>query len=296
MNQRIGQSVTELMTAEYAPIKEIWGKVITDQSLTMIYAPPKAGKTFFAWKLAHSIATGTKFLKWVCTQSKVAIIDGEMSARDLAQRAIVLDESAPSRIRGGQMLIITPDDTGGSMWNMANHHDQLKFDEATRGYQVVIFDNYLNCSFPENPRDDEIARWARIQPWLIRLRSAGKAVILIHHANKEGKAEGTQRKENTMNNVIAIRPIGRSSDSTRMELVFERMRNLWGDDLSPIVIELINSSDGKMHWAWNEAEDDRIVKVRKMLAQRLPVAEIAKALNIDVWDAIELVDKAKGGM
>lgn len=48
-----------------------------------------------------------------------------------------------------------------------------------------------------------------MQNWLLRLRRRGVAVLLVHHADVNGRQRGTSRREDALDTVIAL---GRPAD------------------------------------------------------------------------------------
>jgi hypothetical protein len=73
---------------------------------------------------------------------------------------------------------------------------------------------------------------------MVSQRSAGRSVLLVHHAGKGGGQRGTSRKEDTLDSVISSsRPPGYwASEGARFELRFTKSRGFWGDDAEPFEV------------------------------------------------------------
>jgi hypothetical protein len=139
----------------------------------------KAGKSYFAMKLANALATGSKFLQWTATKpQKVLYIDFELHEWELDERCShVCDWRVPDNL--------------GTI-SLRKHH--LVRDTASlgrviaqegMGANVII----LDCLYKFNDAEDENdnAAMKAIGAWMDGIISlTGAAVILIHHFGKGG--------------------------------------------------------------------------------------------------------------
>jgi hypothetical protein len=72
-----------------------------------------------------------------------------------------------------------------------------------RNIKVVFLDN-LSCLF-YGMRENEADDWEKVSPWLLKFRQNGISVVILHHANREGKEmRGTSRREDAAFWVIQI--------------------------------------------------------------------------------------------
>jgi hypothetical protein len=93
---------------------------------------------------------------------------------------------------------------------------------------VVIADN-RSCLFdPEGEQDP--SAWQPAQEWLLSLRRRGKAVIVVHHSNRQGGARGIGKAEDVLDLVIKLaRPDDYSaSQGARFVLSYEKTRGIPG--------------------------------------------------------------------
>ena len=62
-------------------------------------------------------------------------------------------------------------------------------------------------------------------------RRGGRAMLVVHHANKKGLQRGTNRREDVLDLVMALRQPAdwHPSDGARFEIHFEKTRGLKGD-------------------------------------------------------------------
>src|SRR5690606_4235700 len=71
---------TELMKMEFPPIQWLVEDFIPE-GLTLLAAPPKVGKTFFANDLTCCLATGRDFMGLKTTRMRTLYLDAEQSKR-----------------------------------------------------------------------------------------------------------------------------------------------------------------------------------------------------------------------
>ena len=75
----------QLIEKEIPAKKLLLSPWLKENETAMIYAPPGTGKTFFALNCAYSLASGSKFLKFIPSiyPIKVLYVDAEMDGREL---------------------------------------------------------------------------------------------------------------------------------------------------------------------------------------------------------------------
>lgn len=119
---------------------------------------------------------------------------------------------------------------------------------------VIFVDNL--STFIRSGHENEGETWLPVQDWAIRQRSAGRAVVFIHHTNKEGNQRGSSRKEDVMDIVMQLkRPADyvKEQDGARFEIHFTKHRNLYGDDIHPIEASLATDETGEHQWSWKKS-------------------------------------------
>lgn len=279
----IGRNIGELLANIPPNPRYIHGMWLEEGSLNMVYAPRGTGKTYFALQLAHSIAAGCTFLGWEAAQSKTCYFDGEMGSQNIYRRLRAIVQGGGIDYPVDNLRIIDFDDCGGVMWNLSDPDDQMRYDGVIDKYPVVIIDNLLACSRRMSGRDDDFAQWERIQAWFVRLRSAGKTVILIHHAGKSGEQLGTSTRENIMDTILELRDIRMDNrDKTELQIWFKKARNLERRHTAPVYAFYETLPDGGLRWADEPLADAVIRCVRKLkdVHNIHKTSEIACALDV----------------
>jgi hypothetical protein len=173
-------------------------------SLGYIFGLRGSGKTWFAWKMAISVSRGEDFGAWKCEKPrKTMYVDGEMTLKSMQDRLLLLN-SDPS----GNLHLLSHEklaDKENIILNLCREEQQDAILECctTNGIRVVFLDNLSCLCF--GMKENEADSWEKVLGWLLKFRRAGVAVVIVHHANREGNdMRGTSRREDAASWVIKI--------------------------------------------------------------------------------------------
>ncbi len=279
-------SAAEVMASEVPERHPILDPVLSAASLTLLYGPRGTGKTFVALSIAWAAASGSSFLGWQAPRRhRVLYVDGEMSAAEMKQR---LGRLGP-----------TPDDLHFMLaglderdfLDLASFEGQRELCEHWgRMPELLVLDNLSSLvGYSTNDPD----AWTDFQRWLLDLRRAGVAVLILHHANKKGMQRGTSRREDVLDMVLAMRrPAGYApSEGARFELHFEKARGVAGDAVEPIEARLQFDADGRIAWDWGKVEDMELRRVAALLRDGWKPYQIARELGMSKAKAYRLRDQ-----
>jgi hypothetical protein len=110
--------------------------------------------------------------------------------------------------------------------DLASEDGQKFYDLHIAWSNVVIVDNLSTVcrGLKENDADS----FTSVLEWMLRLRKAGKSVVLIHHSGKGGTQRGSSRKEDILDTVIALRrpPDFNASQGARFEVRTASVRTM----------------------------------------------------------------------
>ena len=157
-----------------------------------LYAPRGLGKTWLSMLIAASIANGGQAGPWPANGAhKVVYIDGEMAVDGMLERLVGMQASENLAVLNHEILF----HLGNKTLNLADHSTQSAITTYLQevGARLVVLDN-LSClcsGMEENKGDD----WERILHWLLTLRRLKIAVLIVHHAGRNGQMRGTSRRE-----------------------------------------------------------------------------------------------------
>lgn len=236
--------IDEFMHKSFVKRDVILSPWLAKQSLNMIYAPRGLGKSHLSLLIACAVGSGSQALKWQATAPYgVLYVDSEMCASELQERLKKIIEKLPNPITA-PFKIITPDcQLNNKLPDLATEAGQATMEaEITDDIDVIIFDN-LSSLLKSKPES-----WLNVQDWLLNLKSNGKAIILIHHANKLGEQRGTSRREDALDVVICLKKPKDyvQSDGARFIVTFEKERTLYGEDVQTFEAKLISPGNFKI--------------------------------------------------
>lgn len=236
-------SLAELLAMALPERPTILAPILPAGGLALLYAPRGVGKTFLALSIGWAVASGGQLLRWHAPQPRrVLYVDGEMPARTLQERLRrIIGCGAPSPADADRFHFLASDLTDCGLPSLASEAGQRIVSDAAANCDLVIIDNLssLTPGLRENEGDD----WAPVQAWLLALRRAGKAVLLVHHAGKAGTQRGTSRREDILDIVVALRrPENyRPDEGARFTVRFEKTRNLVGPEAETFEAQLVSS-------------------------------------------------------
>ena len=202
-------SANDLMDMDIPERENIIVPFLKVNSLNMIYAARGIGKTWVAMILAQSVSTGQNFLCYnVPKPRRVLFVDGEMPLADLKCRLGLIGNS-----RTNENLFFLASEVlyqNDQPLNINNSLDQHRIMQALdelkgKGQKVdlIIFDNLSSLSIGVDENDNtDLEAFLR---WLLALRHSGYAILLVHHAGKNGDQRGASRREDLLDTVIQLK-------------------------------------------------------------------------------------------
>jgi putative DNA primase/helicase len=259
----------------------------------MVHAYRGVGKTHFSLGIACAVATGSSFLRGRAEKPHgVLFIDGEMPGVVLKERIANTITGMDGEFENVNLRIITPDlEIKYGMPDLATLEGQLRVEPyITNDIDLIVLDNIstLCGNIQENKSDT----WRPIQDWLLKLRSRGKSVLLVHHDGKGGGQRGTSKKEDILDTVIQLRHPSQYSpeQGAVFEVHFMKNRGLHGEDVEPFEASLA-TQEGLAIWNTRKLEDSTIEKVKNLLADGYKQKDIAEELGVTAGRVSQLVKR-----
>ena len=211
------------------------GDWFREADLGFIFAQRGVGKTWFSMMIAKALSGSVTHVgPWdIHNRVPVLYLDGEMPIDDIKNR-----DSGMVNVDGSVTYLhheILFRKTGRVM-NLTDTDFQLALLEFCRtgGFKVLFLDNLstLALGINENDADD----WEKLQPWLLRLRREGIAVVFVHHAGrKKEHMRGTTKREDAAFWVVGLDDASsEGSKGAKFMMRFTKNRNSTGDDTKPI--------------------------------------------------------------
>ncbi len=273
--------------------------LIFSGSLSMVYAHPGIGKTWFTLWLAAAMASEGRFLRWKANQSaKVYYVDSEMGSDQLRPRFHQIVATSELDLRQNQIYFCVPDRfQNHQVPNLALEESQEWYTTHTKNADVIIVDNLGSASGPVLPRETEEQTWLRIMPWLLKMRAAGKAVILVHHAGKSGAQLGTSRREQPLDLIIKLsRPSDYDpTEGCKFQITFDKARHIAGSDLEPLLVKLL-FTETEMRWEWKLQTEAILARIEAMMHAGISEYQIILDIKRDrLWTQAK-IDEVKANI
>ena len=279
-------SAPELIAANLQGRELILDPVLATDSLALLYGPRGLGKTFVALGIAWAVAGGGSFLGWTADRPRrVLYIDGEMAAIDLQARLRMLGSAPPT------LKFLIADLGNGTMPDLGYMEGQIRLMKSWGEPELVVLDNLSSLAgFKTGGADC----WTELQRFLLMQRRLGRAVLIVHHANKQGLQRGTNRREDVLDLVMALRRPAdyQPKDGARFELHFEKARGLYGEAAQPIEAKLETDNHGVARWDWRPLQLGELERVASLLQAGLNPNQVARELGISKSQSYRLRERA----
>jgi hypothetical protein len=280
------QPASRLLEPAAAPRPFMLEPIIAPGTAALIYGAPGVGKSFLALGLALAAAGGGSFLGWTAPRPRnVLYLDGEMSRETVAERLRLFGPPPPSL----------------RMW-LAADQNRHKLDLSTKAgllhlmaswgaVDLVVIDS-LSSLTGTTHRDPE--RWTELRHFLAFHQSHGRAIVLVHHANRDGAMRGIGQRADAMDLIMAVRRPRdwRPADGARFEVHLEKTRHHGGAALAPIEARLC-TTDGRGHWQWSSAGSAQLRRAADLLQQGMKAEAVGKAIGVSRRTAYRLQRRAR---
>jgi putative DNA primase/helicase len=271
-------TAADLLTMQIPQRQLALAPVLPLPGLAMMYAPRGMGKSFLALSIGYAIAGAGTALRWRApTSRRVLYVDGEMPAGAIQARLAAIVRGAghvPKEV--DSLRFIASDLLPNGMPSIARPEVQAALDQVAQDADVLILDNLstLAGGLRENEADD----WEGLQRWLLSLRRAGKAALMIHHAGKGGQQRGTSRREDVLDTVIALRRPAdyEASQGARFEVHLEKARGVTGADAEPFLAALMENEAKGLTWTTTGLTADQTIRAESLLREGMSVRDVAE--------------------
>ncbi|MCC7179036.1 MAG: AAA family ATPase [Acidobacteria bacterium] len=238
----IGFSLADLSAHRFPPRRTLLTRadtpILRAGQLMQIFGERGTGKTLFAQSLAL-VAAGAGHVCGITapTPCRVLNVDGEMASEDIKDRFDLLTERLGVPL-SAPLTLVAADWQTAYLPRLDTQVGQDLIEPFIEAHDLIILDN-RSCLFdPEGEKDP--TAWQPAQDWLLSLRRRGKAVILVHHANRQGGARGHSKTEDVLDVVLKLaRPDDYVADQgARFTASFDKARGVHGAAVAPFTAHL----------------------------------------------------------
>jgi putative DNA primase/helicase len=285
----VGFSLDEILVHKFPKRRVLLSRgeypILRAGNIAQVFAYRGVGKTWFLETLALVAAYRVEALG-LCAPDAVRVlyVDGEMASEDVKDRLqLLVDKLSVQPKFGAQLTIVGADWQEEYLPRLDTPSGQAAIEPFIDDADLVILDNRSSLFDPEGEKDP--TAWQLAQDWLLSLRRRGKAVVMAHHANRQGGARGIGKAEDVIDlNLKLSRPEDYKPDhGARFVVEFDKARGVHGP--AAATFEAALGTDG---WTIKVAgEDDNNVeqKIREYLKVAAQLGESPKSAN-NVWSNV----------
>lgn len=293
--------LSDFLERETPPRKALYGDWLKERMAVLVSGQSGGGKSFFVQSLALAIAGQISLFGWVPRgEVTVGIFDGENDEEEIKERMKALQRGLGVSIDRVRILSrLTVAEQLGRAVTLSSSLDRTAVLKAFDGCNLLIVDN-VNCCFDvtdENSTKD----WVPVQELVMETRSAGMALILVHHTPKSNPLSPAGSSKNVRAFDYSLLLAG--TDTTRAvgvryTLSIQKSRRA-PEDLRELKAELIKVAEG-LKWNVSDppeavAENTQSVKKQEVLrlkAEGKTYPEIQKLTGTSIGTAHRWVHEA----
>lgn len=261
------------------PRNPVLGDWLREGDLGFIYAPRGLGKTWLSLAISTAVANGRRLGPWQAHGVwPVTYVDGEMAVDDMQKRMAGMEATPTFKTLNHEALF----HLSGRVVNIAEPETQQALTDycLETGQRVLILDN-LSCLASGMAENDADA-WEAVLGWLLTLRRHRVAVILVHHAGRNGEMRGTSKREDSAFWVLRLDAVDEdkagNEKQARFISRFTKERNS-GKPQAPLEWTFQTGPDGLTRIGHKEA--DKLALFRQWLDAGLNTAgDIATEMGV----------------
>jgi putative DNA primase/helicase len=271
-------TVAEFIALEIPPRELVLAPWLPVKGLAMIFARTGVGKTYLALEASYTAAAGANFLGWQAPMPrKVLYVDGEMPAVALQERIVAIARRYDAEPPPDGFRILSADLHESGLPDLATEEGQDALLEHLGDAELVVLDN-LSTLF-RSGKENEAESWAAVQPFLLKLRFEGRAVLLVHHAGKGGDQRGTSKRLDVLDSVLRLdRPNDYdAAQGARFIVTYDKARGFYGPEAEPFEAWLDPAS---ACWRRQSVRDARDDEIRDLVAEGRSGRQIARELGM----------------
>ena len=210
-----------------------------------------------------------------------------MAAIDIRERLRLLGSALPT------LDFLVADLSNQSLPDLVYYEGQGRLQRAWGDPELVVLDNLSSLAGFKSGDPD---CWTELQRFLMLQRGRSRAVLVVHHSNKQGGQRGTNRREDVLDLVMALRQPRdyQPKDGAHFEIHFEKARGLSGEAVDPIEARLETDHLGVSRWSWRAVHLSQLERIAALLREGLKPNQVARELGMAQSYCYRLSKRARG--
>jgi len=260
--------------------KKLLAPWLTEQSITLISGWRGTGKTWLALAILDAVSKGESFGPWDSeAKTPCLYVDGEMASQDIMERCrdLKIDEVYIYSDAYANGLGLPRANLLSERWRT-----EMKRILTTRGIKLWVLDNIgsLAPGIDENSKKD----WDPVNAWLLQLRFAGIATILLHHTGKLGGQRGTSAREDNLDNSIILKRSFDYAPEDGCKFILNFAKNRVRTQDLPLIADneflLKQDESGHLTWTFSNVKKKTKLEVMRLLDEGTEYSSICEDLSI----------------
>jgi hypothetical protein len=236
----------------------------------LIWSAPGVGKSMLSLSLALAVGGGGSCLGWQSpAPRKVLLVDGEQHIQDIHDRAKMLMqtiEGIDAGEAGKNVTILARQDQDpcSEFPDLAEEEGRDKIFRRAMSSKIdmIILDNFSTLATVED--ENAASAFNPIITFLLQMKQAGIATILVHHSNKTGKDfRGSSKLATTFEVILGLqRPTSNEHKfGTAFDLEWTKYRQKREDTLRGRSVWLEEDPDGAISWKYELSQDEEGIEL-----------------------------------
>lgn len=296
------RSLGQLLNAKLPPRDHILEPLMKEGESLMLWAATGVGKTMVALSMALAAAGGGQFLGWKAPRPfNVLYIDGEMALADLQERLQVLVDAVDRIDRDAasknlRIMARSDQHPDAPFPDLATPEGQQEVYSRAKGTHadLVILDNFSVLAGVSDEND--AAAMHPVLTFLMRMKQAGIATLLVHHSGKSGEDyRGSSKIATTFETIMGLKAHtgAASRNATAFDLIFSKFRAKRNETIVDTTVWLDEGDGGGLTWRYKENEDAVLKRLVTLVRScEYPTqADLAQVLNVSTGKLSQLKTK-----
>lgn len=250
-----GFSLPELLSKDLREPVTYMSPFLCAETISVIYSKPGVGKTWLILIILLYLSikdfVGFKIGPWeilnICSS---LFVDGELTKYQLQKRFKAITRKMGLESMHHPPTIFSsmdfaerygePIDLTQEKWRNTISDHLIKNPEC----KLIVLDNLT--SLTTGACENSQKSLEPIINWLLKLRSLGAAVILIHHSGKNGEDRGSSYLRSHVDNLLSLEKSSKSASKVAITVKFKKGRHLEGNEGDDVELELIEDDAGRL--------------------------------------------------
>lgn len=227
-NSGVGECINAILSADIEPPNVIVPNFLVSGEATMLAALAGAAKTFISQYISACVATGsTCFGIPILKPHPVLYVDSELSRYQIQQRFKLIYDFIGKTPHTNFLKIIHKKSFSSGIPDLTNPEGFEKLLPEIKRADVVILDNLssLYRTAEELSQND----WNFYNDCLDEMRELGKAVLVLHHTDKDSRNyRGHSEIARAIDNVLISVKDKKQSDDTKTVISLRKPKSRHG--------------------------------------------------------------------